>query len=160
MICPKCKAEIPDSKFCPECGQALKALATVDQRAKVARPEISNDLVEGSFRIVAPDISHLVRIEPSKGLFAIVGDEGKREDLVHLKRSTDDGNGWEPTSTFRLKPQKIGEVTLIAVLAQLKPGWYELFADGSTKDFLVEEGEVTYVDLTSDWGGININLRS
>jgi|GEM_PF-4177665 len=61
MICPKCKATIPDSKFCPECGHALKALAVADRQTQVVTSETGiaddeNEPIEGSYRVMASAI--------------------------------------------------------------------------------------------------------
>jgi zinc-ribbon domain len=57
MICPRCKATIADtSKFCPECGQALRAIAIPDQRTRITRPAAPqrND-IDADFRVVEDD---------------------------------------------------------------------------------------------------------
>jgi hypothetical protein len=137
MICPRCHEEIADkSKFCPECGQALKAVAIPDQRTKVARPEgrpipstddepthrqatatvhVNEGYVEGQFRVIEA-IGERFEVQRDAGLLVVYADEGLRERIVWV--SHDAGSypprDWGNARQTKYKPEDLAVPALLS----------------------------------------------
>jgi hypothetical protein len=131
MICPRCNEEILDrSKFCPECGQALKALAVPDQRTHVARPESrptryeepspsprvkavtrvqSERIVEGEFRVIEA-LGKRYDLKDGAGLLVIYAEERMKERLIEVTTRQNYSDTRPPRELGSTRPL-LGDIT-------------------------------------------------
>jgi hypothetical protein len=102
MICPRCGKTISDSRFCPECGAPLKAVAIPNSRTQIAPPEAhpqrersfappsqptvayvhTEEVMEAEFRVI-PDLGGR-QIPSDAGLLIIRANENLRERLLDV----------------------------------------------------------------------------